>query len=537
MFSVPSGPGRILAASPKQACRERELRGEIVGKFINRLGRRFAEALRSLFRALVIAWVVARVVAAVGYQVVVHHVRPSDTLACRLAPALSRLGTTSIKLGQLIASSPGTFPAALVTACSGLRDNVETDQRFDIDSFLCAELGNEARRLRRVEVTPIAAASIAQVHLGQLDDGRVVAIKVQRPGIAGNLAADIRLLSALARLVARAFPSLRRVDLTGLMVRLGDQLLSELDFSAELDNAQALRSALNGTRIGVPHCFAELCTAKVLVMEYLPGEPLSVCAMRIAAAGAGPATARRVLETLLAPLASVGIFHADMHGGNLIVGPDGGIGMVDFGCVSQLDEVTSKCLSGALLALFERRFQEAACALLSLMDVSHADLAAAQDALVTVTSSHLDRSIEDLPVGLVIKQLIAIGTAHGIIMPASLLSLMRQVLFLDGITRDLDPTFHFLDEGAAVLRVVLGISRARVRSDSRPERVASTRLRRSPCIRGGAFAREMATTNSQREGNFNRRRRSSCGRIRRSGGLFATPNSSMSMAFLQIRRR
>jgi ubiquinone biosynthesis protein len=486
-----------------------------VRKVTNHLGRHLAEALCSLCRALVIAWVVARVVAAVGYQVVVHHVRPTDTLARRLAPALSRLGTTSIKLGQLIASSPGTFPPALVTACSGLRDNVGTDQRFDIDAFLCAELGNEARRLHRVEVTPIAAASIAQVHLGQLD-GRVVAIKVQRPGIAGTLATDIRLLTALARLVARAFPSLRRIDITGLMARLGDQLLSELDFSAELDNAQVLRSALNGTRIGVPRCFAELCTAKVLVMEYLPGEPLSMCAVRVEAAGVGPATARRVLEALLAPLASVGVFHADMHGGNLIVGPDGGIGMVDFGCVSQLDEGTTKCLSSALLALFERRFQEAACGLLSLMDVTHADLAAAQDALVEVTSAYLDRSIEDLPVGLVIKQLIGIGTAHGIVMPAALLSLMRQMLFLDGVTRDLDASFNFLDEGAAVLRVAMGIAGSDAPSGNDPGPVAAAMASRPSSTCGRSSVR-VTVRGPQMGKRLNRRQGTSCRRAVRPG--------------------
>jgi ubiquinone biosynthesis protein len=507
-----------------------------VRKVTSQMGRRLAETFCSLCRVLVIAWVVARVVAAVGYQVMFHHARPGDALARQLAPALCRLGTTSIKLGQLIASSPGSFPAALVTACSGLRDSVETDTRFDIGSFLCAELGEEARRLRSVEMAPIAAASVAQVHLGQLDNGRAVAIKVQRPGIAGSLATDVRLLSALARMVARAFPSLRRMDVTGLMARLGDQLLSELDFTAELHNAQALRSALKGTRICVPRCFPELCTAKVLVMEYLPGQPLSVCATGIGATGVGPATARRVLEALLAPLASVGVFHADMHGGNLIVGPDGGLGMVDFGCVSQLDDETRRCLSGALLALFERRFQEAACALLSLMDVTHADLAAAQDELVTVTSTYLDRSIEDLPVGLVIKALIGIGTTHGIVMPASLLSLMRQMLFLDGITRELDATFNFLDEGAAVLRMAMGICAPDVTSDSCLEPVADVLVRRPRCINGGAFVRETTRRGPQRRTMVNSRR-TSCGHIGRPVGLLATPNSSMSMTFQQPRRR
>jgi hypothetical protein len=239
-----------------------------------------------------------------------------------------------------------------------------------------------------------------------------------------------------------------------------------------------------------------------------------------------------VLEALLAPLASVGVFHADMHGGNLIVGPDGGIGMVDFGCVSQLDEVTSKCLSGALLALFERRFQEAACALLSLMDVTHADLVAAQDALVEVTSAYLDRSIEEMPVGLVIKRLVGIGTAHGIVMPASLLSLMRQMLFLDGVTRVLDASFNFLDEGAAVLRVAMGIAGSDVPSDNDPEPAASALASRSSSTCGRASVR-LPVRGPQMGERFNRRRRTSCGRTGRSVGPLATPNASMSMAFLQ----
>jgi predicted unusual protein kinase regulating ubiquinone biosynthesis (AarF/ABC1/UbiB family) len=421
----------------------------------SQLRRRIAETLRSSYRLCVIVWAATRIAVAVSYDVVAHRARPSDALARRLAPTLSRLGTASIKLGQLIASSPGTFPAALVRACSELRDNIETDNELDIEAVLAAELGDGARRFRSVAVTPIAAASIAQVHLGQLDSGRVVAIKVQRPGVAGVLATDLRLLTSLARVSARAFPGLRRMDIAGLMGALGDQLLSELDFTAERKNAGLLRSALLGTGIVVPRCVEELCTARVLVMDYLPGRPLSASSSRTAAAGSGPVVARRVLQALLAPLSTHGVFHADMHGGNLIIGTDGTLGMVDFGSVTQLDSVATQSLNCALLALFERRFQEAACALLSLMDVTNADLTAAQAELAAVTSTYLDRSIEDLPVGLVIRQLIGIGTSHGIVMPAALLSFMRQMLFLDGIARELDATFNFLDEGAAIMRAEL----------------------------------------------------------------------------------
>ena len=440
-----------------------QLSAEPTGRRREKVGQRSAEFVRSIHRMATIAWCVTRMMAAVVYQVAVHRVRPTDALARQLAPTLSRLGTTSIKLGQLIASSPGTFPSALVQACSGLRDNVGSDPDFTIADYLEVELGDGFQRFDHVEATPIAAASIAQVHVGRLDNGCAVAIKVQRPDIAGTLVTDLRLLNSMARMASRVLPSLRRIDITGLMASLSDQLMSELDFTVELDNAQILRRSLGGTGIRTPRCFAELCTSRVLVMEYLEGQALSTSTTHVRSEGSGPAVARRVLQALLAPLVAHGVFHADMHAGNLLVGPDGELGMVDFGCVSQLDEATREGLSHALLALFERRFPEAACGLLSLMDVSHADLDAARNQLIAVTSEYLDRSIEDMPVGLVIRQLIGIGTGHGIVMPTALLSLMRQMLFLDGITRELDPTFNFLDEGAVALRDAMG---AAPRADS-----------------------------------------------------------------------
>jgi len=508
-----------------------------VSKLISQLRDRLAELSRSVRRMVVIGWCVGRLAAAVVFCLVVHHTRPSEALARRLAPALSRLGTTSIKLGQLIASSTGTFPAALVLACSDLRNNVETDGRFDVRSWLATELGEHAGRLLSVEVTPIAAASIAQVHVGQFDDGTRVAIKVQRHGVARTLATDLRLLTSLSRILARLFPSLRRLNITEVMATLASQLRSELDFVSELHHAEVLRSALEGTGIRVPRCFEGLSTANVFVMEYLPGQALSVCAPQVGAAGAGPTTARRVLEALLRPLSTHGVFHADMHGGNLLVGPDGGLGMVDFGCVTQLDEETRRRLAGALLALFERRFQEAACSLLGLMDVTQADLASAQEALVAVTSTYLDCSIEDLPVGLLIKQLISIGTCHGIVMPVALLSFMRQMLFLDGITRDLDPTFNFLDEGAAVLRAAMTVPGPAVASESDFRPVVSATVRHSPRICGGAPVRSMTARGPQGRTKANGPRRSSRDRSRRSGRQLATSGPSTPSALRPTRRR
>lgn len=406
----------------------------------------------SIRRVAALAACTSGVLAVVCFEVLVRRMRPVDALARHLAAALCRLGTATIKIGQLIASSPGTFPAELVAACSGLRDHVAADGDFDLRALLRDELGTRCDRIQTVDAAPIAAASIAQVHVGRLTDGTKVAIKVQRPHAAATLATDLRLLRGIARVAERVAPSLRRVDLTGTIDSLSSRLLSELDFTSELRNAATMRDALAGTRISVPRCVGELCTSRVLVMEFLEGQPLSSYQPRERDAE----TARRVLEGLLAPLARGHVFHGDMHGGNLLVGPRGDLGMVDFGTIIELDDAAGERLVHALLALFERRFEEAAYGLIALTDVSGADLSSARAELVTVTSTLLDRPVEEIQLGVVLRQLMAIGTSHGIVMPVELLSLMRQMLFLDGMMRDFDPTFSFFDEGAAVLRAATG---------------------------------------------------------------------------------
>jgi ubiquinone biosynthesis protein len=414
-----------------------------------------ADAFQVWCRVATIGFCVLGLLAVTIFHAIVRRERLRYAFSRQFAHSLSRLGTAPIKLGQLIASSPGTFPEPLVQACSGLRDQVETTDDVDVHALLRAQLGEASRHFGDIDMEPIAAASIAQVHAGHLSDGTAVAIKVLRPGIRRTLVIDLRLLSCLVRAIARVAPPLRRMDIAGVMATLAQQLLAELDFEAELHNAQSMEVALAGTGVRIPHFFGDLCTHEVLVMELLEGRPLSTSATDDHIIANGGRTARRILESLLVPLASHGVFHADMHAGNLLVGPTGDLALVDFGFVCHLEREVRDELAHALQALFERRFHEAALKLVGLVDVSHADLTAACDELTTVTSKYLDQEIGNMPMGQIIRDLLNIGTSHGLVLPTALVSLMRQMLFLDGITRDLDPSFNFLDEGARIMARVM----------------------------------------------------------------------------------
>ena len=402
-------------------------------------------------RALQIGWAGARLIVATGCLVAFRRMEVGEALARRLRPTLSQLGATFVKVGQTIASSPDSLPESLVRACSPLRDHVSAEP-VDVVALLQRELGDGARQFSSVSSEPIAAASIAQVYFGRLVDGEPVVVKVQRSKVARRLSADTRLLVGLARFGARISPRLRQADLVALVENLCHQLRSELDFGAELENARIMRQALDGTEVRVPHFYEDLCTSRILVMEYLPGQQLSSCADHLAASGRGPAVGRELLASLLVPLASSGVFHADMHGGNLIIGPTGTVGLVDFGSIGTLDDPTRSGVVRALLALFEHRFDEAAPLFLSMMDLSGADLPAACQELQAITSTYLDRPVAEIPMGVVLGEMLEMARHHGLVLPPALLPLLRQVLYLDGLSRTLDRDFNFIEEGAAILR-------------------------------------------------------------------------------------
>lgn len=265
----------------------------------------------------------------------------------------------------------------------------------------------------------------------------------------------MRLLARAARILARLFPSLRRVDLVGQIDGLCSQLTAELDFESELRNAGDLGDALAGSGITIPECVEDLCTPRVLVMEFLAGSTVSASGADVAALGLGTDVARQILRALLWPLVRRGVFHADMHGGNILLGSGARVSLVDFGSLCSVDEDTRTKLVNTLLCLFDRKFEEAAFNMLGLVDVAQADLVGAQPALAVIASDSLDRGIEDVALGLVAKQILDVGSTFGIVMPVALTALLRQMVLLDGSIRQLDGGFNIFDEGGVILRAAL----------------------------------------------------------------------------------
>lgn len=245
------------------------------------------------------------------------------------------LGATYIKLGQFIASSPTLFPAEFVLEFQSCLDNSPKIPYSSIRKIIQDDLGKPLSAVYSyVDPTPLASASVAQVHRAKLCDGTEVVIKVRKPGVDANLKVDLGFLYVSSRLIEFVNPSLSRVSFSTIVGDLRESMLDELDFTREAQNLIQFREFLEKfsiTGATAPKPYLDASSKQVLTMEYLKGVPL------VNLEGVkkfSPDTA----DTLFVAIATWGKsvaeldrFHADLHGGNLLVLEDGRIGFLDFG--------------------------------------------------------------------------------------------------------------------------------------------------------------------------------------------------------------
>lgn len=290
--------------------------------------------------------------------------------ARELREIFETLGATYIKLGQFIASAPGIFPDAYVTEMQALLDRTSPVQFGELDAILRVQLGKDYRRLfRSIDETPLASASIAQVHAATLADGESVVLKIQRPGIEARMDADLGLMSFAARLFEILLPESRRVGVTDVIHELGRSMADETDFIREAKNIQEFGDFL--AKIGeenviVPKVHVKLSTKRVLTMSRLYGAPMSDLATVRRYARDPRAVLEKALSTWFQSLAMVGFFHADVHAGNLMILEDGRIGFLDFGIVGRLSPKVFESLWLLVQGVGERDYAIIARALIGL---------------------------------------------------------------------------------------------------------------------------------------------------------------------------
>ncbi len=376
----------------------------------------------------------------------------SAAIARRLRICAETLGPTYIKFGQLVGSSVGLLPPEVVDEFARCRDAARPESFATIRRRIESELGPLSETFSRFDAEPIAAASIAQVHAAQLRDGREVAVKVQRPGIRKRMERDAALLYSAAT-AADAVDLMETANLPGMIELFTACLLEELDFRLEAENMAEFAILLEQsgvTDVCVPRPIPGMVTETVLVMERLGGRPITRGGAE--SLGIFRVGTRAVLDTAL----THGLFHADLHTGNILHLDDGRFGLVDFGIVGRFDPEQRMGLARWLLSFTGDDVSAQLTALAELGafgEGSDVDEATEQiEAVIAKVEIAQDPTLDDIASHF---ELIArILTHHGMRLPRELTLFFKNLIHLSGAVREIDPTQSPTDEMTGLIESV-----------------------------------------------------------------------------------
>jgi ubiquinone biosynthesis protein len=359
----------------------------------------------------------------------------------RLARVLERLGPVTIKLGQFLATRADIFGAAFAADLSHLRDRLApfpTDQaRAEVERSLGRPLGSLFMEFGE----PVAAASLAQAHPAVLADGRKVAVKVLRPGIERQAAGDSAALRAAARWVDRWVPPARRLDPVAFVEVVIRALALELDLRFEAAGADELAEVMaRDGYMAAPRIVWDGVARRVLTQEWAGGRPLSDPAALDDPAFDRKLLADNLVRAFLAQALDHGVFHADLHEGNLFVSPPAGLTAVDFGIVGRLEPAERRFMAEVLYGFLNRDYARVAQVHFDIGYVpAHHDRAAFAQALRAVGEPVFGRNASQVSMGRLLAQLFEITALFDMRLRPELVLLQKTMVTVEGVARAIYP--------------------------------------------------------------------------------------------------
>jgi ubiquinone biosynthesis protein len=413
---------------------------------------RVPQATTLLRRSGKITAVVTRRAAAACWQIAAARLRHEDTdmvgsfsRQCRLA--LEDLGPTFVKLGQVLSARSDIAPASLQHELSQLRDHAPSIPQAAVSAELQRSVGHlTTSPFASFEMAPVACASIAQVHRATLHDGRRVAVKIRRPSVCSDIDADLALLRQLLRILASLSAKVRAYDPVGLLGEFAVMLRAETNFAAEADNIEVIRGNLASTDVvTIPSVMTDLSDESLLVMDWIEGVPLSNGEDLDAAGTDRAAIARAIVHAYAAMIFQSDRFHADPHPGNLIALPGARIGLIDFGEVGSVNPAARAALTRMIIAVVGGDSDGLGAAVLSVSRTTKViDPAGFGAQLATLLRPLADASLKDLMLGKILRELLHLLRARGLVLPPDLAVLIKTMIVCEATTDELDPTFTML---------------------------------------------------------------------------------------------
>jgi len=383
------------------------------------------------------------------------------TPPARVRRALEELGPTFIKLGQILATRVDLLPPEWIAEFGKLQDAAPAISFDELRTQLTEDLGEAPEIVfAELDTTPMAAASLAQVHRARLADGSEVILKVRRPGIKQIVEADLRLLTRLAEIVEAEAADLRRYRPREVVRQFTVSMRRELDFAAECRNAERIAGHfVDHPEIVVPRIHWQWVSERLNVQDYVRGIPGHDLTAVDAAGLDRRLLARRGTDAVLKMMLEDGFFHADPHPGNVFYLPGNRIAFIDFGMVGRLSEERRYQVALLLHGMVSHDADSAVEVLLDWGDGAEAggdaDIERLKGEIDTFIDHYSGVPLKQIDLAAMLSDLITILREHGLVLPPDLTLMIKAFITLEGMGRQLDPDFDMAESTEPYLERVL----------------------------------------------------------------------------------
>lgn len=361
---------------------------------------------------------------------------------------LLELGPTFIKVGQLFSTRADIFPAEYVNELSKLQDRVPAFDFEQVAGIIKSDLGKSVDELfASFDPTPLAAASLGQVHKAQLHNGETVVVKVQRPGLKKLFAIDLAILKRIARYFQNHPRWGKGRDWIGIYEECCRILWEEADYLNEGRNADTFRRNFqNYKQVRVPRVYWRYTSLRVLTLEFVPGIKVSNHEALDAAGIDRSFIARLGAETYLQQLLYDGFFHADPHPGNLAVSPQGQLIFYDFGMMGRIKTNVREQLMETLFGIAEKNGDRVLKSLIDLGALAPVgDMSVVRRSIQYMLDHFMEGPFEEQSIAEISDDLYEIAYNNPFRFPATFTFVMRAFSTLEGVGKTLDPEFNFME--------------------------------------------------------------------------------------------
>lgn len=372
---------------------------------------------------------------------------PHFSGAERVRMALEELGPTYIKLGQLISTRPDLLPKEYIVELEKLQNQAPPFPFAEVEKQF-ARAGLDIKEIfTSFDETPIAAASIGQVHRARLTTGQEVAIKIQRPGIKESVEVDLEIIMELARAAERRTRWAKHYGICGIVQEFAAALRAELDFVREGRNAEAFRLMFkDNKRVRIPKVYWQYTTDRILVFENISGIKVSdVEALKSASADL-KAVSQNIVDTLFSMVYEHGFFHADPHPGNMAVLPGNVLVFYDFGQVGTIDDYTRDLGMDLIMGQVTRDFNGISRALLQMgFAAGHVNKESFRRDVARVYRHYYGSSVSGIDMGEALAELVQLSFRHNVRLPHEMALMVKMLITMEGIVTQLAPDQSLMD--------------------------------------------------------------------------------------------